>query len=539
MTTRILLILAFCLSMTGGVVAADEVGSVPGEKELTTPFPSDGETRMARTAWMREAKWGVALHFIREFLDPNRRMTPTQWSALVDQFDVEALADQAEDIGAGLVVIGVSQCGGYFLAPNAAYDKIMGRNEPTTWFPKRDLILDLGKALKKRNIRLMVYLAIDPPIRGDAEAVRVLRPIGQEHPADGHLISSDEGWRIFVGHWEKVVREYSQQWGDSVSGWWFDGALSGQLSYKDSPNWDSFMSATRAGSKDAAISFSHKYRNLRGLPAPREDFFAGESSITDHIVVTSSFRDQCVQNQVLAFLGRGWGTGTHPRYNTGQLTAIADRVVNRGGVVIWDVPFERNGTIKPAFINSLKAFNASVRTPPSAHEEWLKRTGGKMIPEGNLAYRKPALMAGREGDLHGGWLEQFQALLPPNSHVHLAEHGVDGDPNTKAMASSIPKWNIIPWSWIYLVDLLKEETFSRIRIRFGKDGYPTHFVVRVKTEDGRWKQVLEKKDGDGSPVDIRFDELKARHVSIEAIKPNGPSQVGYSMSITELEVFKK
>ena len=201
MTTRILIILAFCLSMTGGVMAADEVRSVPGEKELTTPFPSDSGTRMARTAWMREAKWGVAMHFIREFLDPNRQMTPTQWSALVDQFDVEALADQAEDTGAGLVLIGLSQCGGYFLAPNAAYDRIMGRNEQTTWFPKRDLILDLGKALKKRSIRLMVYLAIDPPIRGDAEAVRVLRPIGQKHPADGHVISSDEGWRGLQTMW--------------------------------------------------------------------------------------------------------------------------------------------------------------------------------------------------------------------------------------------------------------------------------------------------------------------------------------------------
>lgn len=539
MKTRTIALTTFSLLIAATVMPVNEMQSGPGEKVLTTPFPADGKARIARTAWMREAKWGVALHYIREFLDPKRQMTPAQWSALVDQFDVEALARQVEDTGAGLLVIGVSQCGGYFLAPNAAYDKIMGRDEKTTWFPRRDLIIDLGKALKKRNIRLMVYLAIDPPIRGDAAAVRVLRPIGQKHPADGHVISSDEGWRIFVGHWEKVVREYSLRWGNSVSGWWFDGALNGQLSYKDSPNWDSFMSATRAGNKDAAVSFSHKYRKLRGLPLPREDFFAGESSITDHIVMASPFRDQCVQNQVLGFLGRTWGLGNHPRYNTGQLAGIADRVVNRGGVVIWDVPFERNGTIEATFINSLKAFNASVRTPTSTYEAWQKRTGGRMIPAGNLAYQKPAVMAGREGNEHGGWLEQFQAILPPNSHIHVAEHGVDGDPNTKAMASSIPKWKIVPWSWVYLVDLLREETFSRIRIRFGKDSYPTHFVVRVRTENGRWQQLLEKTDGDGSPVDIRFDARKARHVSIESIKPDGPDQKGYAMSIAELEVLRK
>ena len=68
-------------------------------------------------------------------------------------------------------------------------------------------------------------------------------------------------------------------------------------------------------------------------------------------------------------------------------------MVNQGGVVIWDIPFERNGTMKPAFIKSLKTFNALVRTPPSAYEEWQKRTGGRMIPEGNLACRRQAVMA--------------------------------------------------------------------------------------------------------------------------------------------------
>jgi len=286
----------------------------------STPISSDAKTRIARTAWMRKAKWGIALHYIRELIDKERKMTPQQWSELVTQFDVEALAAQAEQTGAGLVLIGLSQCGGYFLAPNATYDKILGRNEKTTWFPKRDLIHDLGKALKKRNIALMVYFPIEPPVRGDEEAVRILRPNGRQ-----------EGWRHFAGQWEKVVREYSERWGDLVSGWWFDGGWFGHLSYKDSPNWDSFMAAARAGNKNSAIAINHQYYLLRGLPSPREDYFAGETGNTHSIAVTYPFRDTCILNQVLTFLGSSWGKGTQPRYSEKQLSQIAANVVYGGG----------------------------------------------------------------------------------------------------------------------------------------------------------------------------------------------------------------
>ena len=520
MIKRKLMVLVLCLLIAAVAMCANDIEL----KSATKPFPRDGKVRMARTAWMREAKWGIAIHFIREFLDQKRQMTPKQWSELVDQVDVEALADQVAQTGAGLVLIGLSQCGGYFLAPNATYDRIMGRNEKTTWFPKRDLIRDLGKALKKRNIRLMVYMPIEPPIRGDAEAVRVFRPIGQKHPGDGHVISSDEGWRHFSGQWEKVVCEYSKTWGDLVSGWWFDGGWFGHLSYKDSPNWDSFMAAVRAGNKNSAIAINHQYRNLRGLLPPREDYFAGEVNHPDSIIVTSSFRHQCVQNQVLTFLGVSWGIGEQPRYNTEQLSRIADNVVKKGGVLIWDIPFNRNGTLKSEFIEPLKLFNAAVRNGSTSYRDWKKQTGGKMIPRGNLAYKKRALLINRSKK------NQFQKILPPNDRIHFAKNGVDGDPKTKAMASN-------EWGWKYLIDLLKEEEFSRIKIRFSKDTYPTHFIVRVRSENSPWQQVLEKTDGNGSPVDLRFDKLEARFIEVEAVKPDGPNQKGSQMSIVELEVF--
>ena len=167
-----------CAAAVAAIAGCAKPVDGASEKTKRIPLTSDEKTRIARTAWMREAKWGIALHYMREFIDKKRTMVPQEWNKLVEDFDVDALVEQVAATGAGLVLIGLSQCGGYFLAPNATYDKIMSRDEKTTWFPKRDLIRDLGTALRKRKIALMVYFPIEPPVRGDPDAVRIFRPIG-------------------------------------------------------------------------------------------------------------------------------------------------------------------------------------------------------------------------------------------------------------------------------------------------------------------------------------------------------------------------
>ena len=44
-------------------------GTQASEKTKRISLTSDEKTRIARTAWMREAKWGIALHYMREFID--------------------------------------------------------------------------------------------------------------------------------------------------------------------------------------------------------------------------------------------------------------------------------------------------------------------------------------------------------------------------------------------------------------------------------------------------------------------------------------
>ena len=144
-----------------------------------------------RAAWMPSAKWGVMNHYLADWIARTTRqpMTVERWNSLVDRFDVEALAEQLKSVGASYYQISIGQNSGYYLSPNATYDRITGIKPGKC--SRRDLVADLYEALHKRGIRLMVYLPTGAP-GGDAAARQALQ-------------------------WD--IREWSTRWGAKVSGW--------------------------------------------------------------------------------------------------------------------------------------------------------------------------------------------------------------------------------------------------------------------------------------------------------------------------------
>ena len=105
---------------------------------------------------MREARWGLFLHFIGE-----AGWSAEDWNRQVDAFDVHGLARQLHELGAGYFCLTIGQNSGHFCAPNATYDKLVGITPSKC--SRRDLIADLAVALEARNMRLMVYLPSGAP----------------------------------------------------------------------------------------------------------------------------------------------------------------------------------------------------------------------------------------------------------------------------------------------------------------------------------------------------------------------------------------
>ena len=63
-----------------------------------------------RTAWMREARFGVMTHYLADWIarssgEPQSLMSVERWNAQVDAFDVEGLASQLHSAGTGYYLI--------------------------------------------------------------------------------------------------------------------------------------------------------------------------------------------------------------------------------------------------------------------------------------------------------------------------------------------------------------------------------------------------------------------------------------------------
>src|SRR6185369_5825021 len=75
------------------------------------------------------ARWGIMTHYLYDWIagrEGRTTMSPENWNQIVDGFNVEALADQLKSAGAGWYQISIGQNSGYYLSPNASYDRITG-----------------------------------------------------------------------------------------------------------------------------------------------------------------------------------------------------------------------------------------------------------------------------------------------------------------------------------------------------------------------------------------------------------------------------
>jgi len=307
-----------------------------------------------RTAWMKEARWGVMTHYLadwkaRELGEP---MSVEKWNGLVDRFDVEGLAEQMKSVGAGYYLITIGQNSGYYLSPNATYDRFVGI-QPSKC-SRRDLVAALYEAMHKRGIKLMVYLPAGAP-GGDSAARQALEWQNGPH-RNGE----------FQLKWEQVIREWSTRWGPKVAGWWFDGCYWPNTMYRTdtAPNFASFAAAARTGDPQAIVAFNPGVVPRILSLTPHEDYTAGEINDPNRVEIRRAVDGKIdgVQVHILSYLGEKWGTGA-PRFSTGQVVKWSQAIRKQGGAITWDVPIQPNGLIAQPFIDQLTAVGKALQLP--------------------------------------------------------------------------------------------------------------------------------------------------------------------------------
>jgi hypothetical protein len=311
-----------------------------------------GQGAPDRAAWMKEARWGVMTHYLADWRArvDGEPAGVEHWNDLIDGFNVQALAEQLEAVGAGYYLVTIGQNSGFYLAPNAAYDRLVGTTPSKC--SRRDLVADLYEPLHRRGIKLMVYLPSGAPA-GDAAARKALQWENGPHRN-----------REFQTRWEEVIRAWSERWGSKVAGWWFDGCYWPNAMYRaEAPNFESFAAAARAGNSGASLAFNPGvlYRTLSITRC--EDYIAGEVDKPELWNPRRNFDGKIdgARIHMLSFLGDRWGMGA-PRFTSEQVVGFSLKVTEAGGAVTWDAPVERDGTLARPFRDQLAAVGRALQS---------------------------------------------------------------------------------------------------------------------------------------------------------------------------------
>jgi hypothetical protein len=327
-------------------------------------------TAAERTDWFRQAGWGLMAHYLGAppSSSGGAELTAEVWNRQIDAFDVDGLADQVASTGAGFLLFTIGQNSGHYCAPNETYDEYVGISPSKC--SRRDLIADLAKALKSRDIRLMVYLPSGAPA-ADHVARKELgwrwgRPGGWQLPGEA------VGGRLaeFQRKWEAVIREWSLRWGRDVAGWWIDGCYFADDMYRfdDEPNFAGFAAALRAGNPESIVAFNPGVRIPVVAHTRHEDYAAGEVTLNRLAEAVESCPGRWIEQDgakiqfhVLTFLGQSWCRGERPQWSDEQVIGVTKQIIEKGGVITYDVPIQKSGLIPQPFVAQLQAVGRAVK----------------------------------------------------------------------------------------------------------------------------------------------------------------------------------
>jgi hypothetical protein len=310
------------------------VGAEPAREVASDPAQAD-----TQKSWLSKSGYGLMVHFGVFNVD---KWPIEKYDELVEKFDIERFVDQVAETGASYVIWTLGQNSGLYCSPNATYDKLVGTRKTS----KRDVPMELAKALEKRGIRMILYLPTRAPQRDEAARLAL-----------GDTLQNETPTQEFMGNWEAVCREWSLRYGSLVSGWWLDGyyVRDGWKDFDQPHNARTWSAALRAGNPDSILAFNPGSRRHKAFLRVNDfqDYTAGEMPDLSE-TPTSSPAPAGMEWQVLVYMGRKWGQGGQPRFDGPTLLQYIDSINAQGGSLTLDIPVSREGEIPEPFLSILK-----------------------------------------------------------------------------------------------------------------------------------------------------------------------------------------
>ncbi|MCH2176550.1 MAG: alpha-L-fucosidase [Lentisphaeria bacterium] len=339
--------------------------------------------------WLQESGYGLMFHY-----EAFKNHSSSSYNKTIDSFDVQKWANNVERTGAGHVIFVIGQHWGKYCAPNSVYEKLLGV-ENGEWTSKRDLIMEIGQELKKKDIKLIIYMTARAPMRyykvieatGDTlpsingkPAGPKVNPMSHPRKVKGFKRSENQAPNPrFLKNWGEVCGEWSLRYGDLVSGWWFDGyKMEMKKAYeplkKEQYNIDTWIDGVISGNPDAELAFNagaHPSISLctSGALNPRQTYTSGENHYFHQKTKKGLGKELTPQNfpspdgviwHLLLPVSKGWGAGTESKFKHEELVKHIGIIMSQGGAVTLDVPISGNGDIPEKVILTLEKAGTEI-----------------------------------------------------------------------------------------------------------------------------------------------------------------------------------
>ena len=296
------------------------------------------------TGWFIRARYGIMAHWTSQSMPRQGERKP--YAQAVQDFDVETVANQLADTGAGFFLLTTSHGEQYFPGPNRALDRILpGRTA------RRDLVGDLAEALNKRGMKLMLYYHLGAADAGEKEWLT----------ASGFWGTDTS---VFFDNWTSLIGEAGERYGARLAGWWFDDGTF-NCYYRSAP-WEKLARAAKRGNPQRLIAF-----NSAGLPSATEfqDFDCGECADNPaaHGWLTKGGDgryvdgpNQGLQASANLTVDGGWVHGERdkeigkPRWTPEELASLLRSFEEHKAVPIFNLEIYQEGGFSPASIELFK-----------------------------------------------------------------------------------------------------------------------------------------------------------------------------------------
>ena len=288
----------------------------------------------ASVDWMIESKYGLMVHWTSWSIQKDG--SKKSYAEAVADFDVDAFADMAEEMGVGYVCFTVGHAEQYCPAPIKSWEDL--HPGQTT---ERDLIAELADALDAKGIKLKLYM----------------HTLGTAH------FHSVENEQFFI-NFKNVLEEFGNRYKEKLAGYWFDCWYQLFEGYPDFP-FEEFYRITKTGNADRPICL-----NSWIYPAvtPWQDYWAAEVLSFIELPENGYARTGPVTNlpyHALLMMEPYWVLQdveiSEPRFTSDQLAEFITGCYQNRGFVTINIGIYQDGTVSDGALLVMKELKSQIK----------------------------------------------------------------------------------------------------------------------------------------------------------------------------------